>query len=610
MALEREIPPLFDWIGSGLLYWVLMTIGVGVLALLAAALVTSVRNGPAAALSIISTRVLDALVDMAMISPRRVLAFVILTVRESFRLWAWVVFVLFLGIIMFAAWFLDPDTEDPARLYLNFVLTCTMWLMILLALLLSAVSLPNDMKTKTIYTIVTKPVRASEIVLGRSLGFVAVGTALLILMAPISYLFVVRSVQHTHEVFQARPVESPSTGNKAVVAEAATSTVGGHAHRVFIFRDGTASTDYVHGHRHDVITETVGSETRYVLSGPTDMLLARVPLFGDLKYRDRTNRVGGAEVGIDVGKEWSYRKYIEGGTNAAAIWRFEGLSGDDFPNGMPIEMTIRVYRTHKGQDITSGKEVVRETEIGVPGQIVLKNPRTGESCNPIFFRAKEFTTLQLVIPREVPSGLSTTSVFDKLVSNGQLDVELQCRELGQFYGMAKPDLYIRAAENRFGANFLLGYLGIWCQMALVTFFGVMFSTCLNSAVTMLATLAVVVAGYFKEFMMSIAVGTAFGGGPAEAFYRTMTKKNIIIDLEPSLQVTVATQFDKIVLRPFIFAVCNVVPDFRQLSDVEYVAEGFSIPMNNLLSHGLVTLGYLFPVFVLGYFLLKIREVAK
>ena len=36
-------------------------------------------------------------------------------------------------------------------------------------------SLPADIKTKTIYTVVTKPVRPGEIVLGRIVGFSLVG---------------------------------------------------------------------------------------------------------------------------------------------------------------------------------------------------------------------------------------------------------------------------------------------------------------------------------------------------------------------------------------------------------------------------------------------------
>ena len=46
----------------------------------------------------------------------------------------------------------------------------------------------------------TKPVRTSEIVLGRIVGFTIIGTVLLAVMGVSSYLFVVRSLAHTHEI--------------------------------------------------------------------------------------------------------------------------------------------------------------------------------------------------------------------------------------------------------------------------------------------------------------------------------------------------------------------------------------------------------------------------
>ena len=67
------------------------------------------------------------------------------------------------------------------------VLTTTGYLMLLLALFLGALSLPADIKNRTLHTVVTKPVRPSEIVLGRILGFTIVGTVLLALMGVISY---------------------------------------------------------------------------------------------------------------------------------------------------------------------------------------------------------------------------------------------------------------------------------------------------------------------------------------------------------------------------------------------------------------------------------------
>src|SRR5436853_155722 len=73
-------------------------------------------------------------------------------------------------------------------------------LLSLIALLLRVVGWSADIKNHTIYTIVTKPVRPGEIVLGRILGFSVIGTLMLAIMGLFSYFFVSRVLNHTHEV--------------------------------------------------------------------------------------------------------------------------------------------------------------------------------------------------------------------------------------------------------------------------------------------------------------------------------------------------------------------------------------------------------------------------
>ena len=134
------------------------------------------------------------LLDLVHLSPRRVWALARLAIQESIRRRVVVVFAVFILILLFAGWFLDPGSIDPARLYLDFVLTATSYLVLLLALFLSSLSLPADIKNRTLHTVVTKPVRASEVVLGRIVGFTAVGTLLLLVMGAISYVFVERGL--------------------------------------------------------------------------------------------------------------------------------------------------------------------------------------------------------------------------------------------------------------------------------------------------------------------------------------------------------------------------------------------------------------------------------
>jgi ABC-type transport system involved in multi-copper enzyme maturation permease subunit len=123
-----------------------------------------------------------------------------LAIKESIRRKVIVGFIVFAVLLLYAGWFLDVNSTSPAKLYLSFVMTTTTYLVLMLALLLSTLSLPADIKNRTIYTIVTKPVRSAEIVLGRILGFTVVGTGLLFLMGAISYGFVFRNLTHQHDL--------------------------------------------------------------------------------------------------------------------------------------------------------------------------------------------------------------------------------------------------------------------------------------------------------------------------------------------------------------------------------------------------------------------------
>ena len=57
--------------------------------------------------------------------------------------------------------------------------------------------------------------------------------------------------------------------------------------------------------------------------------MARVPVYGKLGFKNRSGE--DAEKGVNVGDEWTYRSFIEGGSQAAAMWTFEGITESNFP---------------------------------------------------------------------------------------------------------------------------------------------------------------------------------------------------------------------------------------------------------------------------------------
>ncbi len=146
--MVREIePPLFvDWIGPALFFFVKAAAVLGLVALVVAFLVAAYRYGPAGGGDVIYRMLRNGLRDLLSLSPRRILALAWLAAQESLRRRALVGFGVFALILLFAGWFLDTKTSAPATLYLSFLLTATTYLVLLMALFLSAFSLPADIK--------------------------------------------------------------------------------------------------------------------------------------------------------------------------------------------------------------------------------------------------------------------------------------------------------------------------------------------------------------------------------------------------------------------------------------------------------------------------------
>ena len=608
MVLEEEIPAFAAWIGPALVWFLFAAALVTVVAAAAVWLVQSILCGPLAAGDRVYRGLLSGLADLGGMSWRRVWALARLAIQESLRRNVLVVLGLFALIILFAGWFLDPTSVNPGKLYLGFILAATNLLVCLVTLVLSVFSLPADIKAKAIQTVTTKPVRTGEIVLGRFLGFALVGTALLAVMGVAGWAFVVRSVGHGHVVADAdvQPVRAEDGSTSGF--EGRTSFDRGHRHRLDLAADGTGTTDTVQGHRHRVRAIDRGGAMAYEVGPPDGLLEARRPLRGRLRFLDREGRP--SAKGISVGAEWAYRQYIEGGTLAAAIWTFDGVTEREFPDGLPLEMIVRVFRTYKGI-----------IEKGITGSIRVRNPSTGLQSDPFYFTAKETTIDSLPIPRmlnatSADGGTRQIDLFTDLVANGRVEIVLQCLERAQYYGVAQADFFLRAGDGSFVLNYAKSCLGIWFSMLLVTAMGVMFSTFLAGPVALLATLAMVMIGQFREFIAKLfesqVTGDATivpGGGPIESLYRIVTQTSITLPLDPTPAVQAMKTVDTLLLAPMRLA-AGLFPSLSSLGTSNFVADGFDIPFDLLAANGMETLGYVLAFLVAGSFCLRAREVAS
>jgi hypothetical protein len=613
MVVEHELLTFFEWLlpsgtrGMGALLTFFLAVAVlAVLFSILAYIFASIRHGPFEAFYVVAKGIATGVDDLANTSLRRTFAMARLAITEAVRRKVLIAFVVFLAVLLFAGWFLDVKSDHPARLYISFVLTATNYLVLLLALFLAAFSIPNDIKNRTIYTVVTKPVRSTEIVLGRVIGFAAVGTALLVMMCGVSYLFVVRGLDHEHRVAEESIQEKRNAQGVLEGYTAETTLNSHHRHKIELDLDGIGQTDVQMGHWHEVnaVIGPNGPE-QFEIGSHQGQLLARVPVYSrgakPVRFLDRNGQPGEA---ISVGDEWAYRGYIEGGSGARAIWTFQDVNESRFPEGLPLEMTLGIFRTHKG-DI---EQVVR-------GELELVNPETGYRSESISFRPMEFEIYHLDVPRSLRVVDPATQLardgdlFEDLVTqDGQMEVWIRCAEPGQYYGAARPDVYLLAAERSFFLNFVKGYTSIWLQMLVVVCFGVMFSAFLTGAVAMMATLASIVLGFFTQFVIDVARGTVMGGGPIESFYRLITQKNVAIDLEEGVGTTVIKWID-VALMFVMQSAAAILPDYSRFGTARYVAYGFNIDANLLAEHIATCLAYVLTVTIAGYFFLKSREIA-
>jgi len=604
MVLEEDIPRFVTWIGPAVLRYAAT---VGATALVAGGcvwLAQAIASGPLTSGDRVYRGVLAGVVDLVVLSPRRVWALARLAIQESLRRNVLVALLLFAVVLTFAGWFLDPASVDPGRLYIGFILGATHFLVCMVALVLAVFSLPADIKSRAIQTVVTKPVRTSEIVLGRMLGFALVSTGLLALMATAGWAFVVRSVSHSHTLEAADVFASAEGG------EGRTSLARGHRHRVVVDAAGKGIAETAHGHRHAVSVTNDGEAVgkRYAVGPPLGILEARRPLRGTLRFLDREGRP--AAKGISVGAEWSYRQYIEGGTAAAAIWTFEGLTSEEFPNGLPLEMIIRVFRTYVGR-----------IEEGIHGTIQLRNPTTSLRSESLPIVAREHTIDSLFIPRTINTVLASgelqeVDLFSKLVSDGRIEIWLQCLEPAQYFGVAQADFYLRAGEASFAINYAKSCLGIFFSILVCTALGVMFSTFLSGPVALLATVAMLLVGQFREFVARLFTSQVTGdsslvpgGGPIESLYRIVTQTSITLELDPTPAVQAMKAVDTLLLAPLRLA-AGLFPSLSTLGTSDFVAGGFDVPGDLLAAHAAETLGYVVAFLVAGVFCLKAREVAS
>ena len=665
MVVEN-FPDFLTWLPSAAFVFALLLVAGGLVGIFFGYLVAAFRHGPFEAFYVVAQVVAGAIPDFLGTSPRRVNAIARLAIKEAIRRKVVLVtFGVFAIALLFGGWFMNAGVDNPDRVYVNFVLWGTQLLVLFMGMLISAFSLPDDIKNKTIYTIVTKPVRATEIVVGRIIGFGMLGTFLLVLMGLLSFMFVWRGLSHTHQIVGTQDVAAlseidPTTRRSArggrvsenALREGLTTTDSSHDHSIELIEDIRLASDPLPENEQNIVSKTIrpdgkivyqrvivnptaghtheaniekssdGGADRISLGPASGYFRARVPIYADeLSFFDSE---GSPSLGGDVGREWGYRKFVDGGTasRATSLSRAEFIFHDISPerfqdqSRVVLEMTLSAFRTFKG-----------DIEARITGSLQFVSVPDNPESEPIIksdvmlFETNEYTVQIIPVPRKLQGqkiGPDSTVLedgdFDLFADFAgdkahRVKLILRCEDRNQYLGVARGDVYLRAGDDLYWWNFIKGYLGIWAQMMIVIALGVAFSTFLSAPVAVIGTIVMILIGFSTTFIKSLTEIEVSGGGPVESFWRLITQKNMEVPLEPGIPRTLLEQADYLLVN-MLNSLTYLAPDFRALNFSSFLTYGYSVDASRLGVALMISLSFCFGLSVVGYFCLKTREIAK
>ena len=511
-------------------------------------------------------------------SLRRIFGLAKLSFQEALRRKVVYAFAALLLIFLFASWFIPYKPEDQVRSYVQVVYWAMSPLFLLTSSLLAAFSIPADIKSQTIHTIVTKPVERFEIVVGRFLGFTALMTVILFVMTATSLLYVIRGID-------------PAAASESLKA------------RVPLYGDlSFLNTE------NDKKGDNVGREWEYrsYIAGPgmggkgTATAVWTFPFPpANLSDREKVR----AEFTFDIYRTTKGRENRGVACSFSfQTWRYR--EGDD-----------KIYEREKRQALLNRNG---KSDAQIENELAEKYGYFVYPSKPIF----DYQTLSLDIPAGLFKNASTEDnnrATELRSSNREIEpikVKVICLDPTQYIGMAKYDLYFRADDPDstneklwFSLNFFKGSMGLWLRMCLVTGIAVCLSTYLTGVISLLFTMILYMGGLVQEFIQQVAMGVNPGGGPVEALFRLVRRENMAAPLEQTTANQIATTSD-VFFRWIIRRLLDIIPDVERLDFTVFVAEGFDISGTQIILNALILVGYLAPWAILAYFLLRWREIAS
>ena len=535
----------------------------------------------------------------------RVYAFAKLAFKEIIRnriVWV-LVAISALPQLFPVGWFFPTKAEDELRVTVAVMIGVTQVLLLLTFALVASFGIHNDIKNQNIYTIVSKPVERFEVVFGRFLGYVGFMTLALFVMTLVGW----------------------------------------------------------------GVIQTVKLDPK----AEAETYRARVPVRGELSFASRRAGFEGTNVGREF--DYRKYIGGDPASPQRAVWSFDRLPSGLTAAGrdhVPLEFTFDIFRMTKGEENRGVDVSVRVVTHNAP-QVPPTAPNDGrwKWADPAKEQAYLADARQMIaaLPGATPQQADNPASFLALAKPGdpawdvvnklaekygfyevegkeifdyhpeaiavpvglfrnaeqgapkaagpdeptppRVQAYVKCETRSQMLGMAEPDLYFLSGERTFGENYFKAAVGVWCRVVLVIGLAIVCSTYLAGVINFLVAGFLFLAGYATEHLVDMASGQSAVGGPFRAMNQLLKAEQPTAQLDEANPLTRAAEGGDVAFAWVVRRFVNVVPDVYAYSWTDFVKEGFNIPAEALAMNFVLTVGYLLPWFILGYFLFRSREVA-
>lgn len=538
--------------------------------------------------------------DLFKLRFRRVYALIKVCFLEAIRNRVFFVFLIYMLVFLFpASWFSSIKAEDELRTPIMVFSMAKNILLTIPFLILAAFAIPTDVKTNTLYTIVTKPVERFEIVLGRFFGYGALMTVVLLGYVTVSVLYIGSSKfdeKAQEESYKARVTDRGTLTFKAFRSSYDGTNVG----REFEYRRYIGGSPSTRERAIWAFNDVPGNLTR------RDRDSVPVEFTFDIFRLTKGVENRGVDCNIRI-CAWQVGQ-VPSPTQGEGLWYWTNKSESEKYEAERQAINDKLKTGGYG----TGYE--RSLDFAKPGtptwDLVDGLARKYGFFEVPSVEAYDYRPCSIVVPvglfAKAAEGATPRDEDGKPLP--RFSIYVKCLSPGQMLGMAEADLYVVEGEKSFAENYYKSAFGLWCRLLFVIGLAVTFSTYFPALISAFAAAVLYVLAYFSEHIQDIAARTNVGGGPFESSLRAFRGEAPTMPLDATGAMKAITWGDDF-FAWFIRRFTNVIPDVDAFVWSEFLAEGFNVNAEYLVVNLLVLVGYLLPWGVLAYYLMNNREVA-